>query len=316
MFLKDQLVGKYKIIKSLGTGGFGSVYLAEDTLISKLVAIKVPHNQKQEKEKLTVEARLMAPLSHPNIVSVLTAEVDQETELFYIVMEYVDGESLADRLAKIQFLDEAKTIELSIEITDAVSYAHNQNILHRDLRPSNVLLTKNDVAKVTDFSISRLLKDDETYASTLIGSPPYMAPEHFQGRATYASDIYSIGVMMYEMVTGTLPFFDISPQKIEELVSMGRFTPPILRKKSISKEFNDIIIRAMARDMSQRYKSATELLTDLKRLRHSPLKEKEIQEIRERIRFREEVKESFCFNCRKPLPKRASRCPFCGQKQD
>lgn len=316
MFLKDQLVGKYKIIKSLGTGGFGSVYLAEDTVISKLVAIKVPHNQNQEKEKLTIEARLMAPLSHPNIVSVLTAEVDQETELFYIVMEYVDGESLADRLAKTQFLDEAKAIGLSIEITDAVSYAHNQNILHRDLRPSNVLLTKNDMAKVTDFSISRLLKDDEAYASTLIGSPPYMAPEHFQGRATFASDIYSIGVMMYEMVTGTLPFFDISPQKIEELVSLGRFTPPILRKKSISKEFNDIIIRAMARDMSQRYKSATELLADLKKLRHSPLKEREIKEIRERIRFREEAKETFCFNCRRPLPKRASRCPFCGQRQD
>ncbi|NMB99507.1 MAG: serine/threonine protein kinase [Thermoanaerobaculaceae bacterium] len=316
MFLKDQIVGKYRIIKSLGTGGFGSVYLAEDTIISKLVALKVPHNQNQEKDKLTIEAKLMAPLSHPNIVSVLTAEVDPETEIFYIVMEYVDGESLAERLAKVQCLDEAKAIGFSIEITDAVCYAHKQNILHRDLRPSNVLLTKDDIAKVTDFSISRLLKDDESYASTRIGSPPYMAPEHFQGRATYASDVYSIGVMMYEMITGTLPFFDISPQKIEELVSLGRFTPPIIRKKSVSKEFNEIIVRAMARDMSQRYKSAADLLLDLKKLRHSPLKEREIQEIRDRIRFREEAKESFCFNCRRPLPKRASRCPSCGQKQD
>lgn len=316
MFLKDQLVGKYRIIKSLGTGGFGAVYLAEDTIISKLVAIKVPHNQHQENEKLSVEAKLMAPLNHPNIVSVLTAEVDQETEVFYIVMEYVDGESLAERLAKVQCLDETKAIGLAIEITDAVSYAHRQNILHRDLRPSNVLLTKDDVAKVTDFSISRLLKDEESYASTRIGSPPYMAPEHFQGRATFASDVYSIGVMMYEMVTGTLPYFDISPQKIEELVSLGRFTPPIIRKRSISKEFNEIIVKAMARDMSQRYKSAAELLFDLKKLRHSPLKEREIKEIRDRIRFREEAKESFCFNCRRPLPKRALRCPSCGQKQD
>lgn len=316
MFLKEQVVGKYRIIKALGTGGFGVVYLAEDTIIGKLVALKVPHNQNQEKDKLVAEAKLMAPLNHPNIVSVLTAEIDPETEVFYIVMEYVDGQSLADKLSTSQFLEEPKAISIAIEVTDAVSYAHKFNILHRDLRPSNVLLTKDEVAKVTDFSISRLLKEDESYASTRIGSPPYMAPEHFQGRANFQSDVYSIGVMMYEMVTGTLPYFDISPSKIEEMVSLGRFTPPIIRKRSISKEFNDIIVKAMARDLSQRYKSASELLSDLKRLRLTPLREREILEIRERIKFREEAKESFCFNCRRPLPKRARICPSCGQKQD
>lgn len=316
MFLKEQIVGKYKIIKALGSGGFGVVYLAEDTIINKLVAIKVPHNQNQEKEKLAVEAKVMAPLNHPNIVSVFLAEIDPETQIFYIVMEYVDGESLADTLSRCQFLDETKAISIAIDVADGVSYAHKQNILHRDLRPSNVLLTKEGVAKVTDFSISRILKEEETYASTRIGSPPYMAPEHFQGRATFQSDVYSIGVMMYEMVTGTLPYFDVSPSKIEEMVSMGKFTPPIIRKRSLSKEFNDIIVKAMARDLSQRYKSAYELLLDLKHLRQTPLREREILEVRERIKLREETKGFLCFNCRRPLPKRATKCPSCGQKQD
>lgn len=316
MFLKDQIVGKYRIIKSLGVGGFGAVYLAEDTLISKLVAIKVPHHQNTDKSNLINEAKLMASLNHPNIVSLLTAEIDEETKAFYIVMEYVDGESLADRLMRVNFLEEEEILKISIEITDAISYAHKKNIIHRDLRPSNVLLTKENVAKVTDFSISRFLKDGEQYASTKIGSPPYMAPEHFQGRATFASDIYSIGVMMYEMSTGTLPFFDVSPSKIEELVSLGRFTPPIVKRKSISKELNEIIVKAMARDMSNRYKSADELLYDLRKLKIKPLKEREIEEIREKIRLREKVDNRICFNCRKPLPKRATVCPFCGVKLD
>jgi len=316
MFLKDQLVGKYKIIKALGTGGFGSVYLAEDTFIGKLVALKVPHRQNQEKEKLADEAKLMAPLNHPNIVSVLTAENDAGSDLFFIVMEYVDGESLSDRLAKVSSIPESQALTFAVEIADAVAYAHGLNIIHRDLRPSNVLLTKDDVVKVTDFSISRLLKDKDAYASTRIGSPPYMAPEHFQGRATLASDVYSIGVMLYEMVTGALPFFDISPQKIEELVALGRYTPPNLKNRSLSKGFNDVIMKAMSRDLSQRYRNGGELLDDLKRLKHTPIKERELSDIRERIRYRESAKESFCFNCRRPLPKRALTCPNCGQKQD
>jgi len=153
MFLKEQVVGKYRIIKALGTGGFGVVYLAEDTIIGKLVALKVPHNQNQEKEKLVAEAKLMAPLNHPNIVSVLTAEIDPETEVFYIVMEYVNGESLADKLSTSQFLEEPKAISISIEVTDAVSYAHKLNILHRDLRPSNVLLTKMKLQRLQIFNL-------------------------------------------------------------------------------------------------------------------------------------------------------------------
>ena len=314
MFMKDQMVGKYRIDKPLGNGGFGAVYLAEDTMIGKRVALKVPHRQNQSLEALVAEAKLMAPLSHPNIVSVLTAEREGEEGLFFIVMEYVEGESLAERLTRDGQLEEAQAIIWSVQITDAVKYAHSKNILHRDLRPSNVLLTLDGAAKVVDFSISRLLERDP-YASTRIGSPPYMAPEHFQGRATFASDLYSIGVMMYEMVTGVLPFFDLNPSRIEELVAAGRFTPPNLKNRKVSKEYSEIIQKAMARDLSQRYRSADDLLSDLRHLRAVPRHERELTDIRQRIAAREQKAEGFCFHCRRPLPKRATACPFCGQKQ-
>ncbi|MCI4398150.1 MAG: protein kinase [Acidobacteria bacterium] len=314
MFLKDQLIGKYRVQKALGNGGFGAVYLAEDTMIGKLVALKVPHKQNQDQSELAAEAKLMAPLSHPNIVSVLTADQDNESGVFFIVMEYVEGESLADLLTREGNISEAQAVTWAMQVCSAVAYAHKHNVIHRDLRPSNVLLTKDKIAKVVDFSISRLL-EKESYASTKIGSPPYMAPEHFQGRATYASDIYSMGVMMYEMVTGVLPFFDLNPSRIEEMVALGRFTPPNLKNRSVSKELSDIIVKAMARDLSQRYHAADELLSELKHLRATPQKQRELNDIRARIAARETPKESFCFNCRRPLPKRAITCPFCGQKQ-
>ncbi len=312
--MKNQVVGKFRIERPLGNGGFGAVYLAEDTLIGKLVALKVPHRQNQSLEALVSEAKVMAPLNHPNIVSVLTAERDVEAGLFFIVMEYVEGESLAERLTRDGQLEEAQAIAWSMQVTDAVGYAHSKNILHRDLRPSNVLLTKDGNAKVVDFSISRLLERDP-YASTRIGSPPYMAPEHFQGRATFASDLYSIGVMMYEMVTGVLPFFDLNPARIEELVAQGRFTPPNLKNRKVSKELSDIIQRAMARELSQRYRAAEDLLNDLRHLRATPRRERDLADIRQRIAARDQRAEGLCFNCRRPLPKRATLCPFCGQRQ-
>jgi serine/threonine protein kinase len=314
MFLRDQMVGKYRIEKPLGNGGFGAVYLAEDTLIGKRVALKVPHKQNQSLDELVAEAKLMALLSHPNIVSVLTADKDESVGTFFIVMEYVEGESLGERLTREGQAEEAQAQTWAVQITDAVAYAHSKNVLHRDLRPSNVLLTEDATAKVVDFSISRLLERDP-YASTRIGSPPYMAPEHFQGRAIFASDIYSIGVMMYEMVTGVLPFFDINPSRIEELAAAGRFTPPNLKNRKVSKEFSDIVVKAMAKDLSQRYRRADEMLSDLKQLRQTPRREREIAEIRQRIAARDVPQGAFCFHCRRPLPRRAVKCPFCGQKQ-
>jgi serine/threonine-protein kinase len=314
VFVPDQKVGKYRIVRSLGSGGFGAVYLAEDEFIGKQVALKVPHRQNLGMDALSAEAKLMAPLSHPNIVQVLTADQDPASGAFFIVMEFIEGESLAERLTKVGSLEEPKALSLSLEIVDAVRHAHANNVLHRDLRPSNVLLTKTDQAKVVDFSISRLM-DQVPYASTRIGSPPYMAPEHFQGRATFASDLYSVGVMMYEMITGVLPFFDINPARIEELVAQGRFTPPNLKNRRVSKEFSDVVVKAMARDLSQRHRTAAELYEELRRLRSTSKQQRELSDIRQRIAARDTSRDAVCFNCRRPLPKRATECPFCRAKQ-
>ena len=222
MFLLGQTVGKYQILANLGSGGFGTVFLARDTWIDKKVAIKVPHRQTGEPDDLLQEPRLLAALDHPNIVSILTAE--RVDGMFFIVMEYVKGESLEAVLDREKSLDNARALNYAVQILKGVEHAHDAQILHRDLRPANVLISESGACKVADFGTSRLL--ERSHATTVIGSPPYMAPEAFQGRAVLASDIYSVGVMLYQMLTGVLPYFSPNPAQIERLVAQGRCTPP------------------------------------------------------------------------------------------
>ena len=152
---------------------------------------------------------------------------------------------------------------LSVQITDAVRYAHSKNILHRDLRPSNVLLAPDGAAKVVDFSISRLL-DQNPYASTRVGSPPYMAPEHFQGRATFASDVYSIGVMMYEMVTGVRPFTGPNLSNVIYQILNQDPVPPRQRNSTCPERLEKAILKALAKDPAQRFTNVREFAAELK----------------------------------------------------
>ena len=222
MFLLGQTVGKYQVLANLGSGGFGTVFLARDTWIDKKVAIKVPHRQTGDADELLQEPRLLAALDHPNIVGILTAE--RVDGAFFIVMEYVKGESLEAVLDREKSLDTPRALNYFVQILKGVEHAHEAQILHRDLRPANVLISESGVCKVADFGTSRLL--ERSHATTVIGSPPYMAPEAFQGRAVLASDIYSVGVMLYQMLTGMLPYFSPNPAQIERLVAQGRCTPP------------------------------------------------------------------------------------------
>ncbi len=211
MFLLGETVGKYQILANLGSGGFGTVFLARDTWIDKKVAIKVPHRQTGDADDLLQEPRLLAALDHPNIVGILTAEREDGT--FFIVMEYIKGESLEAVLDREKSLDVPRALNYAIQILKGVEHAHEAQILHRDLRPANVLISDSGALKVADFGTSRLL--ERSHATTVIGSPPYMAPEAFQGRAVLASDIYSVGVMVYQMLTGVLPYFSPNPAQIE-----------------------------------------------------------------------------------------------------
>ncbi len=159
-------------------------------------------------------------------------------------------------------LDLGRALDYACQICNAVDHAHRQGVLHRDLRPANVLVSETGVAKVADFGTSRFL-EIAAHGTTVIGSPPYMAPEQFHGKAVFASDIYSLGVTMYQLLTGDLPYEAPAPGQIDRLFRTDLITPPRLRNPAISKRVNDIVLKAMAPDLASRYGKASELIEDL-----------------------------------------------------
>jgi serine/threonine-protein kinase len=320
VLFRGQSLGKYKILSPLGSGGFGSVYLAEDTWIHKRVAIKVPHRQNLDFGELLKEPRLLASLNHPNIVAIITAE--KQENLFFIVMEYVPGETLEHMIGTTGPLELGRALDVACQICNAVDHAHRQGVIHRDLRPANVLVSDARVAKVADFGTSRFL-EIAAHGTTVIGSPPYMAPEQFHGKAVFASDLYSLGVTMYQMLTGALPYDTPAPSDIEKLMTGELVSPPRLKNSSIPKAISDIVMHAMAPDVAARYQRASELLDDLLASRPAPVKKVtaaagRVTPTPDPIRIprgRESRDARFCRQCRKPLHARADRCPFCGEPQ-
>ena len=310
MFLQGQKVGKYEIIRSLGSGGFGSVYLARDTWLDIKVAIKVPHKQSAELYKLLKEPRLQAALNHPNIVRMIAAE--KENRIFFMVMEYIKGKTLEKVLEKEGTLDWTQAADLLRQISQGVEHAHSNKIIHRDLRPSNILVSEAGLAKITDFGTSAWL-NTVPYASTRIGSPPYMAPEQFLGKASYQSDIYSLGCIFYELLTGRPPIFDPDPFKILEKAQQGKITPPRLKNAKIPREIDEIIMSCLAAKVEDRYRRPAELIQALGALKKRDEKPPEIADMMSRIRARDQAKKELCWNCRRPLPLKSRSCPHCGE---
>ncbi|MBN2245243.1 MAG: protein kinase [Candidatus Aminicenantes bacterium] len=311
MFMQGQKVGKYEILRSLGSGGFGAVFLAKDTWLNIRVAIKVPHKQSDELYKLLKEPRLQAALNHPNIVRMITAE--RSKNIFFMVMEYVNGKTLEKIIDKEKILELQKAIDYIIQIAGAVDHAHSNKIIHRDLRPSNIIISTEDQVKITDFGTSAWL-NNVPYASTRIGSPPYMAPEQFLGKATYQSDIYSIGCIFYEFLVGRPPIFDPDPFKILEKAKEGKITPPRIKNNHIPKEVDEVIMKCLLVNKEDRYQRAGEIVSSLLALKNRDQKKHEIEDIRGRIKAREERKTEFCWNCRRPLPYKAKVCPYCKER--
>jgi eukaryotic-like serine/threonine-protein kinase len=328
MVFRGQSLGKYRIIEPLGSGGFGTVYLAEDTWIDKRVAIKVPHRQNLDFGELLREPRLLASLNHPNIVTVITAE--KQDNVFFIVMEYVPGDTLETIIAQKGGLDLGTVLDYTCQIANAVEHAHKQGVIHRDLRPANVFVTEKGLLKVGDFGTSRFL-EIAAHGTTVIGSPPYMAPEQFEGRAVFASDVYSLGVTMYQMLTGTLPYDTPAPSDIERLRRGDLIEPLRVRLPHLPQVIDDIVMRSLAGDVGTRYQRAEDLLSDILNARRDVARRPAaaaaipgsaparptpvVRPTPSRIRTREISASRFCWNCRKPLPARGSRCPFCSETQ-
>ncbi len=340
MVFRGQTLGKYRILEPLGSGGFGTVYLAEDTWIDKRVALKVPHRQTLDFGELLREPRLLAALNHPNIVTVITAE--KQDGVFFIVMEYVPGETLENIIAERGALDINLALDYTCQIANAVEHAHKSSVIHRDLRPANVFVTERGLLKVGDFGTSRFL-EIAAHGTTVIGSPPYMAPEQFEGRAVFASDVYSLGVTMYQMMTGVLPYDTPTPSELDQLRRGTLVSSARLKNPAIPPSIDAVILRALRADVATRYQRAEDLLNDLLAARHDLIKRTPAQPatpvvaaaaretaetprkvmspppVRQptpaRPRTREVAASRFCWHCRKPLPNRADRCPFCGESQ-
>ena len=326
MFFRGQTIGKYRVVSVLGSGGFGSVYLAEDTWIDKKVAIKVPHKQGLDFSELLKEPRLLASMSHPNIVTVITAE--KQDDVFFIVMEYVEGETLEHRIAREGALDLGVALDYTCQICNAVDHAHAAGILHRDLRPGNILLSGTGVLKVTDFGTSRFL-EAAAHGTTVIGSPPYMAPEQFHGKAVFASDIYAIGVTMYQMLTGVLPYGTPAPADLERLERGELISSPRLRNPKVPVALADIVLKALAPTLAERYVRAADVLEDVLAAKDAGPKRvartraggssragDSVGEIQARLRARDDAPVArFCWHCSKPLHARTDKCPFCGESQ-
>jgi eukaryotic-like serine/threonine-protein kinase len=323
VFFRGQTIGKYRIVMPLGSGGFGSVYLAEDTWIDKKVALKVPHRQNLDFGELLREPRLLASMSHPNIVTVLTAE--KQDNVFFIVMEYVPGETLEHIIDRDGALDLSRALDYTCQICNAMDHAHRQGVIHRDLRPGNVLVTEQGMVKVADFGTSRFL-EIAAHGTTVIGSPPYMAPEQFQGKAVFASDIYSLGVTMYQMLTGTLPYDTPAPGDLDALMRGDLTTPPRQRNSRVPKGISDIVMKAMAAEIPNRYQRASDVLEAVLAARGrraavrtgAPLSVdtgENAEDIQARLKAREAPQPRFCWRCRKALHARNDKCPFCGEPQ-
>jgi serine/threonine protein kinase len=207
-----------------------------------------------------------------------------------------------------------------------MDHAHRHGVLHRDLRPSNVLVSDSGLVKVADFGTSRFL-EIAAHGTTIIGSPPYMAPEQFQGKAVFASDIYSLGITMFQMMTGLMPYDTPSPADMDRLMRGEFHHGPRSKNPKIPKAINDIVLKAMAPDIASRHQRAGDLLEDLLAARSTTARRTprptpslasasdEVQEIQSRLKARETPQARFCWQCRKPLHARSDRCPFCGESQ-
>lgn len=264
-----KLVQRYQILERVGGGGMAVVYKARCTLLNRIVAVKVLRHQFSVDEdfvrRFRREAQSAASLSHPNIVNIY--DVGQENDIYFIVMEYVDGEILKDLIDREGPLEPARAVNIIRQIANALYHAHYNNIIHRDIKPHNVLISKDGRIKVADFGIARAVTNTtQTFSpNSLMGSVHYFSPEQAKGKlATEQSDLYSLGIVLYEMLTKTLPFDGDSPVSIA-LKHIQQAIPPASRyNSSIPQGLQAILEKLLAKDQSLRYESAIDLLSALR----------------------------------------------------
>lgn len=293
----SQTISHYRIVKKLGAGGMGVVYLAEDTSLGRKVAIKFLPSEsaadEQAKKRLIREAQSAAALDHPNICAI--HEVAEEDGQSFIVMQYVEGETLATLIQR-QPLELREVLDIAVQIADALAEAHSRGMIHRDIKPQNIMLTARRQVKVMDFGLAKAVKDRsalETEAETqsllsepgaIVGTVPYMSPEQVRGESLdVRSDLFSFGSVLYETISGHQPFG--AENAAATLSAILTREPPLLARYSreIPQELERIVTKALRKDREERYQTAKDLLIDLKSLRHHLELEAELERSKEPV---------------------------------
>lgn len=267
------LDNRYEILEVIGTGGMAVVYKARCHRLNRLVAIKIlkeEYSQDEEfRRRFHAESQAVAMLNHPNIVSVYDVSTSGDAD--YIVMELVDGMTLKQYMEKRGILNWKEALHFAMQIAKALEHAHNQGIVHRDIKPHNVMILKNGSAKVTDFGIARIMSSQNTLTKEALGSVHYISPEQAKGgRVDNRSDLYSLGVVMYEMLTGRPPYDGESPVAVALQHINGGAPMPSTINPNIPGGLEQIIMHAMSVDPVRRYASATEMLYDMEEFRKNP----------------------------------------------
>jgi serine/threonine-protein kinase len=251
MFWPGNSIGKYKILEVVGEGGFGKVFRAIDTWMNQEVAIKVPHNQSLAEDKLLKEPKILAALSHPHIVRIYT--VERIHDIYFLVIEYVDGCSMRQIHKTKPTLSRA--LNWFVQIADAMAYAHRNQVLHRDIRMANILIDRQDRAKITDFGAGRIWETNMTHAPTKIGTPEFMSPEAMMGKTVKQSDLFSFSVLMYVFLTRQRPF---PGETILEIFNRMKQTTPIaphILKPGIPPALSQLVLQGLAFTPSKRPES-------------------------------------------------------------
>ncbi len=269
-------IGRFDILDKLGEGAMGTVYRALDPLIERTVAIKtIPLNLPEEEKRLFEdrflrEAKSAGRLSHPNIVTIY--DVGETDDFAYIAMEYLDGPSLREILREHGPLPLELALETSLQMADALAFAHDHGVVHRDIKPPNVIvLGKRGTVKLTDFGIAHLMSNTETRAGMLLGSPRYMSPEQVQGQPVDGrSDIFSLGVVLYEMLAGRPPFGGEELHGILFRIVNEPVAPISQTRRNIPVGVDEILARCLAKKPHDRYSNANDLVNDLNKLLHPP----------------------------------------------
>ena len=269
-------IGRYQILKQLGQGSAGAVYLGKDPYIERHVAIKVyrlpndtgPEEIEAYKKSFFVEAQSAGRLMHPNIVTIYDADLQQD--FCYITMEYIDGSTLEKFCKPDNLLPIERVLKIIFNVCKGLEYAHQNEVIHRDIKPSNIILSLSGQVKITDFSIAYIKRGDSTVVKGLFGSPSYMSPEQVKEEfITERNDIFSLGSVLYELLIGKKVFEGENEYSIMFKI-VNNDPPPILElKPELPKIFGDILGKALAKDPSQRYQCSMDFAYDLRLALHS-----------------------------------------------